>query len=208
MISKALSISLGDDDTFWESHENLSHLETAFPRICFRPTSVHSIHLPPTEAFTKTTMSLTHRLPRRLLPLLQIRYTTRIPHPSPPVPSKQPTSSSPPALQQSPNMPTTWSTSQNPKPHAFDNARFEQIDLGFQPNAPSAMGMSAKDPVRLVLGRRAVCDGGESTCPLSGRWREMGNGCWLLMVCRRGSAGTSEGFHQPCTSILLQLRLR
>jgi len=35
-----------------------------------------------------------------------------------------------------------------------------------QPNAPSAMGMSAKEPVRLVDGRRAVCDGGELFPPI------------------------------------------
>ena len=42
-----------------------------------------------------------------------------------------------------------------------------------QPNAPSAMGMVAEDPVRLVVARRAVCDGGEFrsalACGLSGR---------------------------------------
>jgi len=39
--------------------------------------------------------------------------------------------------------------------------RFEQTNLDLQPNAPSAMGMVAEDPVRLVDGRRASCDGGE-----------------------------------------------
>ncbi|WWC86418.1 uncharacterized protein L201_001295 [Kwoniella dendrophila CBS 6074] len=83
-----------------------------------------------------------------------------IPKPSDPVTSKQPTSSTTPNLQQSPNIPTTWSTGQNPKPHAYDNQRFEQTALEFQPNAPSAMGMVQKDPVRLVNARRATCDGG------------------------------------------------
>jgi hypothetical protein len=39
--------------------------------------------------------------------------------------------------------------------------RFEQTNLDLQPNAPSAMGMVAEDPIRLVDGRRASCDGGE-----------------------------------------------
>ena len=39
--------------------------------------------------------------------------------------------------------------------------RFEQTAIELQPNAPSAMGMVAQDPVRMVSGRRATCDGGE-----------------------------------------------
>jgi hypothetical protein len=42
---------------------------------------------------------------------------------------------------------------------AYD--RFEQTNLDLQPNAPSAMGMVAEDPIRLVDGRRASCDGGK-----------------------------------------------
>ncbi|WVQ62015.1 uncharacterized protein L199_000148 [Kwoniella botswanensis] len=87
-------------------------------------------------------------------------YSAGIPQPSYPVQDKQPSSSTPQNLQQSPNVATTWSTGQNPKPHAYDNQRFEQTALQFQPNAPSAMGMVSEDPVRLVNGRRATCDGG------------------------------------------------
>ncbi|WVW82481.1 hypothetical protein I302_104492 [Kwoniella bestiolae CBS 10118] len=87
-------------------------------------------------------------------------YAAGIPQPSAPVQDKQPSSSTTPTLQQSPNVPSTWSTGQNPKPHAYDNQRFEQTALQFQPNAPSAMGMVSEDPVRLVSGRRATCDGG------------------------------------------------
>ncbi|OCF33913.1 NADH dehydrogenase (ubiquinone) Fe-S protein 6 [Kwoniella heveanensis CBS 569] len=90
-------------------------------------------------------------------------YTTHVPTPSDPVPSKQPSSSTTPNLQQSPNVPSTWSTGQNPKPHAYDNQRFEQTALEWQPNPQSAMGMVAQDQVRLVHGRRATCDGGEWT---------------------------------------------
>ncbi|WVF70330.1 hypothetical protein IAT40_005120 [Kwoniella sp. CBS 6097] len=87
-------------------------------------------------------------------------YTTHVPTPSDPVPSKQPSSSTTPNLQQSPNVPSTWSTGQNPKPHAYDNQRFEQTALEWQPNPQSAMGMVAQDAVRLVHGRKATCDGG------------------------------------------------
>ncbi|KAK1925452.1 zinc-finger domain-containing protein [Papiliotrema laurentii] len=91
---------------------------------------------------------------------LLARSYASIPQPPAPVPTEQPSSSTPAALQQSPNVPTTWSTSQNPKPHAYNNARFEQTVLEMQPNPMSAMGMVAEDPIRLVEGRRAVCDGG------------------------------------------------
>ena len=43
--------------------------------------------------------------------------------------------------------------------------RFEQTNLDLQPNAQSAMGMVAEDPIRLVDGRRASCDGGELSAP-------------------------------------------
>ncbi|WVQ77087.1 hypothetical protein IAR50_006770 [Cryptococcus sp. DSM 104548] len=82
------------------------------------------------------------------------------PQPPKPIQSEQPDAASPSYLQQSPNVPTTWSKSQNPKPHAVENARFEQNSWRHQPNQPSAMGMVAEDPVRLVNGRKAVCDGG------------------------------------------------
>ncbi|KAL0241950.1 hypothetical protein I308_106124 [Cryptococcus tetragattii IND107] len=98
------------------------------------------------------------RLPR---PVSLARSYATPPTPSTaPLPEKQPDASSPAYLQQSPNVPTTWSTSQNPKPHAYDNARFEQTAWEFQPNEPSAMGMVAEYPVRLVQGRKAACDGG------------------------------------------------
>jgi len=45
------------------------------------------------------------------------------------------------------------------------DGRFEQTNLDLQPNAPSAMGMVAEDPIRLVDGRRASCDGGKLRCP-------------------------------------------
>lgn len=65
-------------------------------------------------------------------------------------------------VQQSPNYPTTWSTSQNPRQAAFGGPRFEQVNFDLQPQPVSAMQLVAEDPVRLVPGRKAVCDGGES----------------------------------------------
>lgn len=108
--------------------------------------------------------------------------SSSVPEPQNPLQPFQPDESTPKASQQSPNVPTTWSTSQNPKPHVQNNARyipsilhedgrandrFEQTNLDLQPNAPSAMGMVAEDPIRLVDGRRASCDGGKLCSPLA-----------------------------------------
>nr|ODN87467.1 NADH dehydrogenase (ubiquinone) Fe-S protein 6 [Cryptococcus depauperatus CBS 7841] len=103
----------------------------------------------------------TSRLLRLHNPSSTARALSTAPEPPTPLPAEQPTAVSPTYLQQSPNVPHTWSTNQNPKPHAFANVRFEQTSLRYQPNRPSAMGMVNEDPVRLVQGRRAVCDGGE-----------------------------------------------
>ncbi|KAK4685615.1 NADH dehydrogenase (ubiquinone) Fe-S protein 6, partial [Tremellales sp. Uapishka_1] len=99
---------------------------------------------------------ITRSLPVRAL----ARYASSIPTPPAPYESKQPTSATPENLQQSPNVPTTWSTSQNPKPRAMSGPRFEQTNLDLQPNSLSAMGMVAEDPIRIVNGRKATCDGG------------------------------------------------
>ena len=63
---------------------------------------------------------------------------------------------------QSPNSSSPWSTSQRQRQDAYSEARFEQTDLTLQPQPLSAMEMIAKEPIRLVEGRRAVCDGGKS----------------------------------------------
>ncbi|KAG6842218.1 hypothetical protein C0991_000188 [Blastosporella zonata] len=67
--------------------------------------------------------------------------------------------SSPPASQ-APNYPTTWSTNQQSRATATTGPRFEQTALELQPNPLSAMELIANEPVRLVHGRKAVCDGG------------------------------------------------
>lgn len=43
-------------------------------------------------------------------------------------------------------------------------ARFEQTDERFQPKPLAAIELIAQEPIRLVEGRVACCDGGESSC--------------------------------------------
>lgn len=62
--------------------------------------------------------------------------------------------------KQSPNFPTTWSTSQRSRAEAYQDARFEQTISEFQPQPLSAMELIAQEPVRFVHGRIAECDGG------------------------------------------------
>jgi len=83
------------------------------------------------------------------------------PKPGSPIASANPTEADPQNLYQAPNHPSTWSTSQNPKKHAYSGPRFEQVNFSLQPQPISAMEMVAKDPVRLVPGRKATCDGGK-----------------------------------------------
>ena len=63
-------------------------------------------------------------------------------------------------IPQAPNFPNTWSTSQAPRPQNRSGPRFEQTIMDLQPTPASAMEMIAKEPIRLVHGRKAVCDGG------------------------------------------------
>ncbi|KAG7099207.1 hypothetical protein E1B28_001074 [Marasmius oreades] len=62
---------------------------------------------------------------------------------------------------QAPNHPTTWSTNQQSRPVADSGPRFEQTVMELQPNPLSAMEMIANEPIRVVHGRKAVCDGGD-----------------------------------------------
>jgi len=66
----------------------------------------------------------------------------------------------PTTQQQSPNYPSTWSTSQSPRPGFGSGPRFEQTAMDLQPNPLSAMELIANAPIQLVHGRKAVCDGG------------------------------------------------
>jgi len=62
---------------------------------------------------------------------------------------------------QAPNKVERWSTMQASRPAAASLPRFEQTDMSLQPRPLSAMQMVSEDPIRLVPGRKAVCDGGE-----------------------------------------------
>ncbi|CAE6462611.1 unnamed protein product [Rhizoctonia solani] len=63
-------------------------------------------------------------------------------------------------IAQAPNRDKPWSTSQRPRPGPESNARFEQVDMSLQPTPLSAQELIQQEPIRLVHGRRAVCDGG------------------------------------------------
>ncbi len=54
---------------------------------------------------------------------------------------------------------------QAPRPAAALRPRFEQTDMSLQPRPLSAMQMVSEDSIRVVHGRKAVCDGGE--CPVT-----------------------------------------
>ncbi|KAG8219806.1 hypothetical protein J3R82DRAFT_779, partial [Butyriboletus roseoflavus] len=75
--------------------------------------------------------------------------------PSPPAPA-----SGSSVEPQSSNYPTTWSTTQQPRPVSRSGPRFEQTFMELQPNPLSAMELVANEPIRVVHGRKAVCDGG------------------------------------------------
>lgn len=63
-------------------------------------------------------------------------------------------------VPQAPNYAAKWSTNQRARPVAGENPRFEQTDMSLQPQPLSAMEMINAEPIRLVDGRKAVCDGG------------------------------------------------
>jgi len=63
-------------------------------------------------------------------------------------------------VPQAPNRVQPWSTNQRPRPAEKSDIRFEQTKMDLQPQPLSAMEMIANEPIRLVNGRRAVCDGG------------------------------------------------
>ncbi|OMJ22901.1 Lactobacillus shifted protein, partial [Smittium culicis] len=63
------------------------------------------------------------------------------------------------AFKQAPNHPTVWSNEQIPREIAMTGPRFEQTDLEAQPRPLAAIDLIAKQPVRIVNGRKAYCDG-------------------------------------------------
>ncbi|KAL7410217.1 zinc-finger domain-containing protein [Mrakia frigida] len=115
------------------------------------------------------------RLRLRLPSLVRLSSSVPVPRSTPPpVPKVQPNVplsvsdsilplddlSPPSVLAQAPNNAARWSASQASRELAYSNARFEQTILEYQPQPLSAMEMIAAEPVLLVKGRKAVCDGG------------------------------------------------
>ncbi|KAL0951203.1 hypothetical protein HGRIS_007929 [Hohenbuehelia grisea] len=101
---------------------------------------------------------------RRLVPQLKhsLRLVSRANSSSSAAKAAVPATSANTSLDapQSPNYATTWSTNQRARPAAASGPRFEQTVMELQPNPLSAMELIANEPIRLVDGRKAVCDGG------------------------------------------------
>ncbi len=95
---------------------------------------------------------------------------TRLSSSSTSVPTAPPSSAAVPAeakpipavAPQAPNLATTWSTNQRPRPAGQSGPRFEQTIMELQPNPLSAMELIANEPIRVIHGRKAICDGGTS----------------------------------------------
>ena len=66
-----------------------------------------------------------------------------------------------PVVPQAPNYTAQWSTNQRPRPVGGESPRFEQTAMDLQPQPLSAMEMINAEPIRVVHGRKAVCDGGK-----------------------------------------------
>ncbi|SGY38050.1 BQ5605_C003g01949 [Microbotryum silenes-dioicae] len=63
---------------------------------------------------------------------------------------------------QAPNRATVWSKTQAARTEAMQGPRFEQTDERFQPRPLAAVELIAEEPIRLIQGRVASCDGGHS----------------------------------------------
>ncbi|KAF9954515.1 hypothetical protein BGZ72_004547 [Mortierella alpina] len=63
-------------------------------------------------------------------------------------------------LKQAANRDSTWSENQVEKKLAFRGPRFENTDIDAQPQPKAAIELIAEEPIRMVEGRRARCDGG------------------------------------------------
>lgn len=106
-------------------------------------------------------MLLTKALPRTLPSLRLSLRSLSTSVPAVPSAASAVSSTQPTLTSQSPNVPTPWSPSQSPRALAMTGPRFEQTHLELQPQPLSAMGLVAEQAVKMVDGRRAICDGGE-----------------------------------------------
>ncbi|ORY90210.1 hypothetical protein BCR35DRAFT_299790 [Leucosporidium creatinivorum] len=61
---------------------------------------------------------------------------------------------------QAPNRATTWTTTQAARTDAMVGPRFEQTAEAFQPRPLAAIELIKEQPIRIVEGRVAACDGG------------------------------------------------
>jgi hypothetical protein len=101
---------------------------------------------------------------RRLVRTEVTQSTPSPPQSGTPVPSPTPSQNLPPVEApppQAPNKVERWSTMQAPRPATASRPRFEQTDMSLQPRPLSAMQLVSEDPIRIIPGRKAVCDGGE-----------------------------------------------
>ncbi|KAG8851849.1 hypothetical protein FRB96_009033 [Tulasnella sp. 330] len=113
-------------------------------------------------------MSLSRRLPTLIIrPLIRLSSATATSSanqhhvsPSAQTPDDGVPPVTTPIVGQAPNRAAKWSTSQQSRPQHASIPRFEQTDMSLQPMPLSAQEMIAKEPIRLVHGRKAVCDGG------------------------------------------------
>ncbi|KAJ1964845.1 hypothetical protein IWQ62_002818 [Dispira parvispora] len=88
------------------------------------------------------------------------RWATQTYESTVPVPIEDTESAAVEALQQAPNRETAWSETQQPRAKAMTSVDFLQKDLSAQPRPMAAIELIAEEPVRMVEGRKAVCDGG------------------------------------------------
>jgi len=120
-------------------------------------------NLNPDAMLSHTSRPVTAAL-RRLVRTGVTQSTPSPPQTKTPVPSPSPSQhlspiEAPPP--QAPNKVERWSTMQAPRPAAASLPRFEQTDMSLQPQPLSAMQLLSEDPIRVIHGRKAVCDGGE-----------------------------------------------
>jgi NADH dehydrogenase (ubiquinone) Fe-S protein 6 len=146
-----------------------------------------------------STLSMLNRSAARICSSIS-RLSRSLSSQAPSVPSAKPSAA---VTGQSPNYPKTWSTSQRPREDIYSQVRFEQTDLEYQPQPLSAMEMINSEPIRIVHGRKAVCDGGMciAASPPQDLHFKPSHICLvstLLLTLsdgRYGSSGSPEDFH-------------
>lgn len=134
-------------------HAKLSHFHVILS--AHAPDVVHTIPPKPSPPTSPPQTMLSRQvLARAARPLARFASSSSS------VPSAPAASSPSTVVPQAPNYASTWSTNQAPRPQGRSGPRFEQTAMELQPNPLSAMEMIANEPIRVVNGRKAVCDGG------------------------------------------------